>query len=475
MGREWLKPEYAVAAVFVASVFMNILDSTIVNVALPTLAREFHVEVSSTDGVVIGYLVSLAVWVPASGWVGDRLGTKRTFLFALVLFTVASALCGLATSLAQLVTFRVVQGIGGGMLTPVGTAMLFRAFPPERRARAAQILMLPTVVAPAIGPVLGGLLVDQLSWRWAFYINLPIGIVAFFFGLGFLREHREPTAGRFDVAGFVLAGAGFALVLYALSVAPTLGWGSSVVQATAVVGLLAIAVLVWVEHHQLAPLLDLRLFANRLFRATNLASLCASAAFVGVLFMVPLFLQDLIGTSALTSGLTTFPEAIGVLVSSQVVGWLYPRVGPRRLMAAGLAGVATAMALFSLVSLDTDLWIMRLLMWCIGVGMANVFLPVQAAAFATISSQQTGRASALFNAQNRLGSALGVAILASVLGAQTHGTPTDAIGSLAAFHRAFLVAAGMAILGAVISLTISDGDAANTMHARAAERSTVRV
>lgn len=466
MLRDRLRPEYAVAAVFVAAAFMNILDSTIVNVALPTIARDFHVSVSSTDSVIIGYLVSLAVWIPASGWVGDRLGTKRTFLAALVLFTVASALCGLATGLGQLVAFRVLQGVGGGMLNPVGTAMLFRAFPPERRARAAQVLVVPTVVAPAVGPVLGGLLVDQLSWRWAFYINLPIGLAALLFGLVFLHEHREPTAGRFDLVGFVLAGAGLALVLYTLSVAPALGWGSVPVVAAGVGGLLALALFVWVEPRQAAPLLDLRLFANRLFRATNGASLCASAAFVGMLFAVPLFLQDLVGTSALTSGLTTFPEAIGVLMSSQVVGRLYPRVGPRRLMAAGLFWVAMAMASFSLVRLDADLWLIRLGMWCIGVGMACVFLPVQAAAFATISSRDTGRASALFNAQNRVGAALGVAVLASVLGVQAGGAPSDLSGPLAAFQRAFLVAAGMALAGSLLSLTVSDRDAANTMRPR---------
>ncbi|MCC7106556.1 MAG: MFS transporter [Chloroflexi bacterium] len=215
--RERLRPEIIVAIVYVMALFMNLMDQTIVNVALPTLAREFDVPVQATDGVVIGYLVSLAVWIPASGWVGDRLGTKRTFLSALAIFVFASALRGQARSLAELVLFRALQGAGGGMMTPVGMAMLFRAFPPRLRSRAAQVLIIPTAIAPSCGPVVGGLLVDQLSWRWAFYINLPIGLLAILFGLAFLREHRESGAGRFDLAGFLLAGTGFPLVLFGLS------------------------------------------------------------------------------------------------------------------------------------------------------------------------------------------------------------------------------------------------------------------
>ncbi|HEX3947998.1 MAG TPA: MFS transporter, partial [Acidimicrobiales bacterium] len=155
-----------VGVVYVVAMFTTILDSTVVNVALPSMARDFHVHTASIEWVVTGYLLSLAVFIPASGWIGDRVGTKRIFLLALLLFTVASALCGLASSLGELVAFRILQGVGGGMLMPVGTAMLYRAFPPAQRARANAILIVPTVVAPAAGPVLGGLLVDTLSWRW---------------------------------------------------------------------------------------------------------------------------------------------------------------------------------------------------------------------------------------------------------------------------------------------------------------------
>jgi EmrB/QacA subfamily drug resistance transporter len=461
-----LSTQHAVATVFVAGMFMNIMDSTIVTVALPSIARNFGVDPVTTDGVVVGYLVSLAIWIPASGWVGDRFGTKRTFLFALTVFTAASALCGLARSLPELVAFRILQGVGGGMLTPTGTAMLFRAFPPAERARASRILIVPTVTAPALGPVIGGLVVERLSWPWIFYINLPIGVAAFLFGLAFLVEHREPDAGPFDLAGFALSGAGFAMVLYALAEGPIRGWNSIAVVVTGCAGLAALAVVVPLELRRRSPLLALRLFRNRLFRTNNVIGLFASSAFIGVLFTMPLFLQGPRGLSALTSGLTTFPEALGIMASSQLVGRLYPVVGPRRLMFGGLLGVTAVMAALSRIGLGTDLWTIRALMFLLGVGMAYVFLPFQAATFATITPAQTGRASALFNAQRQLAGALGVAILASVLsaaGAAGAAAATDPGIQVGAYRDAFLVASGLALCGSLVALTVRDSEAANTM------------
>jgi EmrB/QacA subfamily drug resistance transporter len=465
--------EFVVATVYVASMFMNIMDSTIVNVALPAIAREFGVAIQDTDGVVVAYLISVAIWIPASGWFGDRFGTKRTFLFALTVFTVASALCGQAQSLVQLVAFRVVQGVGGGMLTPIGMAMLFRAFPPRRRARASQILIIPTVIAPAIGPVLGGFLVDQFSWRWAFYINVPIGMLALVFGLAFLQEHRESNVGAFDLAGFMLAAVGLALMLLALSEGPAVGWLQPTVVAATLCSVASLAILVRAELRKLAPLVNLRLFSNRLFTATNLVSFGASAGFIGLLFLVPLFLQDVVGVPAVVSGLTTFPEAIGVLVATQISGRLYPTVGPRRLMIGGLAWVTLIIGTMVFLSASPDLWVVRVQMFLVGAGMAFVFLPLQAASFATISSADTGRASALFSTQAQLAAAFGVAVLASVLAAGSTSVDAQTVPSAAqldAFRLAFAVAAGFAALGALAALGIHDQDAASTMHLRLAKQ-----
>src|SRR5207237_1238876 len=236
-----LEYKWLVAIVFVCGMFMDIMDTTIVFVATPTLAREFHATQSSIEWVVLGYLLSLAIWIPASGWIGDRIGTKKVFLFALATFTIASALCGQAHSLSELVAFRVLQGVGGGMLVPVGTAMLFRAFPPIERAKASTVLIIPTVLAPAMGPVVGGWLVTD--------VRIP------------------------------------------------------------------------------EPMLAFRLYRERMFRNANIVLTLTYGSFAGTLFILPLFLQELRGLSALQSGLTTFPQAIGVIVSSQVVGRLYHRVG----------------------------------------------------------------------------------------------------------------------------------------------------
>ncbi|MEZ0095712.1 MDR family MFS transporter [Streptacidiphilus sp. EB129] len=464
--RRPLSPKTAVAVVFVAALFMSIMDTTIVNVALPSIGRQFSVDAASVGIVNVGYLVSLAVFVPLSGWLGDRFGTRRVFLAALALFTVASLLCGTAQSLDQLSLYRIVQGAGGGMLTPVGMTMLFRAFPQEERMRATRVLMLPTAVAPALGPVLGGWLVDTFSWHWVFIVNVPIGIAAMAFGLLFLPDFRSERAGRFDAAGFVLAAVGFGLVMYALAEGADQGWGTPRIVASGAVGLAAVLALVLVELRIADPMLDLRLFRDRLFRTTNLVSLASGAAFLGMLYLFPLYYQNAVGASAFQTGLNTFPEAIGVMLASQVASRLYPRIGPRRIIATGAAGVAVAMVLMARLTPETSVWAARALMFGTGFSMAHVFMPAQTAAFATVSPASTGRASTLFNAQRQLGSAIGVALLGTVLAAIGTVTTTGAGHpgpNLTAYHAAFLVAAGLAAVASLTALLISDRDAAPTM------------
>ena len=461
-----MNQKIAVSVVFVAAMFLNILDTTIVNVALPTIGRAFHVAADSVDTVAIGYLVSLAVFIPVSGWLGDRLGGRRVLLGAILVFTLASALCGLAQNPAELVGFRVLQGVGGGMMVPVGMALLYRTFPPQERVRASSILVIPTALAPALGPVVGGLFVTELSWRWVFYVNLPIGLAALVFGVLFLAPHRSESAGRLDVWGFLLSGAGLGLVMYGVSEGPFRGWGQPVIISTVAAGAVLLVAMVIVELRTEHPLIDLRLFRDGLFRASNIVMGLGAMSFLGILFIAALFFQDGLGQTALGSGLSTFPEAIGVMLGAQVVSRaLYPILGPRRVMTIGLVLLTLSLALMSLINTTGQLWWMRLLMFLLGYGMAHVFTTSQAAGFATISGPDTARASTVFNALRQLGGAVGVAMLSTIvaeIGPLKHAG-ARVVPNLTAYHVTFLVAAGIAALAALAAQKVDDSAAAHTM------------
>jgi EmrB/QacA subfamily drug resistance transporter len=451
-------PQQAAAGAYVTSMFMGAMDNHIVNVALPTLSRDFHSSIASVQWTVIAYVLSLAIWIPTSGWIGDRIGTKRTFLIALTLFTVASAACGQARNLPELIAARALQGTGGGMLAPSATAMLWRAYPPAQRARLARLLILPILIAPAAAPVLGGLLIEKLSWRWAFYVNLPVGVVALVFSAIYLVEHQEHANGRFDIWGFVVSGGGLAALLYAISQGSIQGWTSVPVLIAGVLGVGAIGTFIRLELKRPDdPLLKIQLLRDRLFRATNIAVACSTASFLGVLYITPIFLQEALHQSALQSGLTTFVEAIGVVFSTQSLGRLYGRVGPRRMSTAGLILLTLVIASITQVGAGTNLWLVRALMFAAGFANSTAFLPLQTSMFTGIDSADTGHASAIFNTQRQSALAIGVAVISTVV-AGTHGS---VVGS---FHAGYLAAALIAAVGAVACLTlVHDADAAATM------------
>jgi EmrB/QacA subfamily drug resistance transporter len=451
---------------------MEIMDTTIVNVAIPTLASDFNVTGSGIEWVVLGYLLSIAVWIPSSGWIGDRFGTKKTFLFALAIFTIASILCGLSQSIGQLIAFRILQGVGGGMLTPVGTAMLYRAFPPEERARASTVLIIPTVIAPALGPIFGGLLIDSLSWHWIFFVNVPIGIAGFIFGWLYLEESKEPTAGSFDFAGFSLAAGGLASLLYALSRGPDAGWLSREVMISGVGGFIMLLAMIRVELRVEQPMLALRLYKDRMFRNSNMVNTFSYGAFAAFLFLLPQFLQTLLGYSALESGLATFPQAVGVIFASQFVGRMYHTIGPRRLVTFGLVMVTLSSFPYLFVDLNTSAWTIRGLMLLRGISMAFSFVPLQAATYANIQKQDTGRASAIFSTQRQASAAIGVAILSTIFLSRRNSLAAGGVPTqdhfLTAFHTAFAASIALSLMGAVWAwFRIVDTDAAPTMQPRA--------
>jgi EmrB/QacA subfamily drug resistance transporter len=448
-GRWVPSPAKAVAVAYVCAIFMTGIDMHIVNVALPTLSTAFDAPLSDVQWTVIAYLLALAVVIPASGWIGDRVGTKRTFLLALALFTVASVLCGAAQSLPQLVAARALQGVGGGLMTPTGTAMLYRAYGPERRARVARTLILPILIGPGMAPILGGVLTQTLSWRWVFLINVPAGIATLVFAYLFVPEHRPSPGGRLDLQGLLLSGLGLSALLYAISEGSVLGWASPdiLVAGAAGIGLL------WLFAHQALrrpdPILRLRLLRDPLLRSTNIVFALTTAVFLGSLYLTPIFLQEVMHQSPIGSGTTTFVEVIGVAVGAQTLGRLYPRIGPRIMCGIGGLCLTAYLALFLLVDASTSLWLVRGLMFFGGVGNSGTFLATQTAMFTRISNADTGHASAIYNTQRQSSIAINIALLTTVVSG-AGGT------ALAAFHDAYLAAAILAAIGTVLAWTLID-------------------
>lgn len=443
-----------VAIVYVAALFMNIMDMTIINVALPAMATDFGVDASAVSAVSIAYLVSLAVVIPASGWLGDRFGHRQVLLFAIVVFTVASALCGTAQWLPQLVVYRALQGVAGGMLTPVGLALLMRTFPARERVRVGSLLVIPTAVAPAVGPVLGGFLVDVLSWPWVFYVNVPVGLVASAFGFAFLTRHDRDPVGPFDVIGFLLSGIGLAALVFSISEGHARGWTSPEILLPLVLGLVLVVIMV---RHQLRvehPLLKLRLYRNKLFRYLNLTLFLVTASFLGVLYLVAVFLQQGLGLDPLEAGLTIFPEALGVMIGAQFASRvIYPRVGARGTLATGLIGMTLVTPTLWLITSADQLWQFRVIMFGLGVFQSCNIVTSQAAAFNQIGPEDMGRASALFNAVRQLGGALGVAVLATTMAVVGDATAAD---SLLPYHVAITVSAAIAVVALLPALAIRD-------------------
>lgn len=474
-GLRRLEYKWLVGITFVLGLVMQILDVTILNVALATLGREFGVTAATLQWVLTSYMISLAVFIPSSGWIADRFGSKRTFLFAVVTFTLASMLCGASQSIGMLIAARFLQGVGGGMLVPVGQAMLFRAFPPHERAKASAVLSIPITVAPALGPVLGGALVQYVSWRWIFFINLPVGALALVFTLVFLREEARVHPGRFDLPGFVLAGGGLAALLFGLDQGSQVGWLQTTVWVSLGMALLLIGGLVWRELTVAEPILDVRLLGGRLFGTGNALLLCMTVAMFGMLFLIPLYLQNLRGVSPMTAGLVLMPQAVAMLVAVQVSSRIYGRVGPRRLVASGIVVFVLVSASMQLIGPTTPIWAVAVRLVLIGFALGTLMNPLQTATFTQIPSELMGHASSMFNVSRQTATALGTAVVATVLVTLTSSAMSGVnpaapgqleVAQLSAYRGAFLVAVVFGLLGLLLTMRVRDSDAAASLDSR---------
>lgn len=456
-----IEPKWLIAIAFVLGLFMEILDMTVLNTALPAIGRDFGVEQSTLQYALTGYLISLAVFIPASGWVADRFGSRNTFAFAIGLFTIASAIAGASTSMEMLIAARVLQGVGGGMLTPVGTAMLFRAFPPAERAQASAVLSVPIMIAPALGPVLGGWLTDEVSWRWIFYLNLPIGILGFIFTVMFVPNHKGQTVTTLDWRGFILAGFGLATLLVGLERTPAHGWGDLTTNSLMFAGVLSLAAFVAVQLGIKEPMLDLRLMKDRNFAAGNVMLIISTGALMGILFLAPLLLQQVMGLTATESGLVTLAQVVGMMITMPIASRLYSVVGARPMMAVGFIVLAAGIFGFATLEIDGNLWWYRGLLFVVGVGMALVSVPSQTATMETITFEDTAAASSLMSTMRQFASAAGVAVISTVLigrineqmGKLDMSSATEDSTLLAQFtgyHHTFTISAILALVGAVL-------------------------
>lgn len=397
---------------------MTVLDSTIVNVAVHVLGRDLHASLSTIQWVITGYLLALSMTIPLTGWATERFGGRTLWLTALGLFIGGSVLCGLAWSAVSLIAFRVLQGIGGGLLMPVGQTMLARAAGPNRLGRVMAVVSIPAMLAPALGPVLGGALLDQLSWRWMFYLNVPVCALALILAIRLLPADGErPADSRLDTRGLALLSPGLALLVYGLA---QVGERGRVDSAGALVGLIAGAgLLVAFAVHALRradrALVDLRLFTDRGFTAAVLALFCYSIGMFGMFILIPLYDQSIRHADTLDAGLLVAPIGVGAILTMPLAGRLADKLGARVPGVAGLLIALAGMAVFTQVGRDPSRWWLTVAAFVIGLGHGLITPSIMAAAYKTLPRTAIPAATTGANIMVRVGAALGAAILAIVL------------------------------------------------------------
>jgi EmrB/QacA subfamily drug resistance transporter len=442
---------WVVAGVVILGMIMSILDTTIVNVALHTLGHDLHSPISQIQWVVTGYLLALAAVIPVTGWAARRFGARQVYLSSLVLFTVGSALCAVSNSTTTLVLCRVLQGAGGGMIMPVAQLIMAQVAGPKRMGRVMGVVSMPAMLAPILGPVVGGLILQNLHWSWIFLVNVPIGALAFFLGWRLVPHTDSGEAGRLDVLGLALLSAGSAALVYGLS---GLGSGDALGSTKVLLPVLAGVVLgaVFCLHALRAqrPLLDVRLYANRVFAGASFTTFGVGAALFGAMILVPLYYQEVRGQSVINTGLLCGPQGIGALVAMPLAGRLTERFGGGRIALVGVTLLALSTIPFVFIGASTSIVAISLVLVVRGVSIGMSFMPAMTAAFTAMRPDQLSDATPQLNVLMRLGGAIGTAILAVVLqraGAGVHHASPAALAT--AFQAAYWAALGIALLSLI--------------------------
>jgi EmrB/QacA subfamily drug resistance transporter len=423
------------ASVVVLGTIMSILDTTIVNVAIETLGRDLDASLSSIQWVSTGYLLALATVIPLTGWSMERFGGRFMWMLSVFLFLVGSVLCGLAWSTESLIAFRVLQGFGGGMIMPIGQAILAQAAGPERMGRIMAVIGVPTLLGPILGPVIGGVIVDNFSWRWIFFVNVPVGLIALALAARILP--RTAVAGRgavLDLRGLLLLSPGLACLVFGLS---EVGMQGSFGDWRVLAGVgLGVALLVGFTLHALSArersLIDLSLFRDRAFAAASGTTFIFGVSLFGAMLILPLYYQVVRGASALEAGLLLAPPGVGAAIAMPIAGRLTDKLGAGRIVPFGVVIAVLGTAAFTQLQADTSYWLLGTALWVRGLGLGMTMMPSMAAAYQTLSRAAVPRATSMINIIRTVGGSLGTAVLTVVLERRIVAEVPGATGELGA-------------------------------------------
>ncbi|WP_342626987.1 DHA2 family efflux MFS transporter permease subunit [Nguyenibacter vanlangensis] len=449
-------PLLRIAMVVVIGTVMSILDTTVVNVAIKDLARIFDVSLATMQWVSTGYMLALATVIPLTGWAADRFGTKRLYMTSILLFLAGSALSGAAWSPATLILFRVLQGFGGGMITPAGMTILRHAAGPRRIARLMGIIGVPMLLGPIFGPVLGGWLVDDASWRWIFFINLPIGAVGLYAAARILPPDQSKARHALDWPGLLLVSPGLAIFVFGLARVTAAGNLSGLSgDGCVALGLVLIGGFVLHALRREDPLIDMRLFGRRTFGAAALTTFLFGTAFFGISLILALYFQLVRGAPALDAGLLLAPQGFGAMLSMPIASRLVDRIGPGKVVLAGLALVGLAMLSLAGIAGTTPFWWIEPTLFVSGLGMGATMMPAMSAALADLQHHEIARATSGLNVVQRVGGSIGTALLTVILtqqmgGRDGHGADPVTLGP--AFGHTFRWSFALVVMAMIAAL-----------------------
>jgi EmrB/QacA subfamily drug resistance transporter len=446
--RKW----FTLAAV-AFGLFMIMLDNTVVNVALPSIQRDLDSDLSELQWVVTGYALTFAALMLIGGKVADAYGRRLIFVVGIAVFTLASLWCGLAESGEMLIAARVVQGAGAALMNPATLSIIAATFPPNQRGTAIGIWAGVSALALAIGPLVGGLITQHIDWSWIFFINIPVGILGIAVSFLFIDESRDETHERLDIPGLFTSGVGLFALTYGLIEANTYGWGSARIVGSFAVAAIALAGFVSLERKQRAPMLQLELFRNGTYTGANLVVLLVALSMFGVFFFVSLYMQNILGYSAVQAGAAFLPMTVLIILIAPIAGRASDRFGSRGLMTAGMVLIAIQLVYFSSLSQTSTFWALLPGMLIGGVGMSLTMTPSAAAATRSVSVDKAGMGSAVLNAARQVGGSLGIALIGAIIAAEADGVTSPA-AFMDGFQSALLVAAGVAVVGAIVAYVL---------------------